>query len=181
MHTDSFLSIHHSALLSSHTWDVNLVASCSGNLTDYSLWRPQVFLALPGLDVSDKSPISINHTIMIMNEGGDQKSTGRKGNSWQLQLVNLAIQLDEIIYPWYHHGEFSVSVISPERSSSVRAAHFRKDCNLQRLGGILFTMGGSWPCSWFRNLLESGRKGCWELGSHECFPDDVLSGSNHPG
>lgn len=127
-----------------------------------------------------KAPVSIHHTVMIINRGRPEINRW-KSNSWQLQWVNLAIQLNEIVCKQYCHWESLVSVISPKRSCSIRAAYFRNAHDLQRADRISFTTMGSQPAYDSENCWNMGRKGCWELGRLECPPYDVLSGYNNTG
>lgn len=70
------------------------------------------------MDISDKKKKKkphhfYNHTITVINRD-DQKSTGQKANSWQLQWVNLAMEVNEIFYKHYFLWEYSMPVISQE-------------------------------------------------------------------
>lgn len=127
-----------------------------------------------------KAPVSIHHTVMIINRGRPEINR-RKSNSWRLQWVNLAIQLNEIVSKQCCHWEYSVSVISPERSCSIRTAYFRNARDLQRADRISFTTMGSQPTYDSENCWNRGRKGCGELGRLECSSCDVLPGYNNPG
>ena len=127
-----------------------------------------------------KGPVSIHHTVMIINRGRPEINRW-KSNSWLLQWVNLAVQLNEIVCKQCCHWAYLVSVISPERSCSIRAAYFRNARDLQRADRISLTTMGSQPTYGSENCWNRGRKGCWELGRLERSTGDVLSGYNNPG
>lgn len=104
-----------------------------------------------------KAPVSIHHTVMIINRGRPEINR-RKSNSWQLQWVNLAIQLNEIVSKQCCHWEYSVSVISPERSCSIRTAYFRNARDLRESRQDFIHHYGLITYLWFRKLLEQGEK-----------------------